>query len=270
MWNIWKERNRRVFKNQSMVLEQIWTTLHQNIMESLSTKEWYLEDMPTSQQEKAIWENWRIPINQQSITKKKTSVQNKEADKWTPPPNNMFQLNFDGASKGNPGKAGYGGVFRDHHGNPQLIYMGSKGWDTNNSAELEGVWRGLILAQERGFFPLIIEGDSQIIIRMITKLMNGSHIHKVSNSWRMAQMLDLINKWLSQHQAISLRHIKREGNKLADFLANLGVEIGVQQFEGTISNIASVEQISKFQEIVTQDKSQGKEAHPDAGVIQVL
>lgn len=83
-------------------------------------------------------------------------------------------------------------------------------------------------------------------------------------------MLDLINKWLSQHQAISLRHIKREGNKLADFLANLGVEIGVQQFEGTISNIASVEQISKFQEIVTQDKSQGKEAHPDAGVIQVL
>jgi len=196
-------------------------------MEYLSAKEWYLEDLPSSPQEKSVWDNWRIPINQQSIIKKKPSAQNKEVDKWTPLPNNMFQLNFDGASKGNPGKARYGGVFRDHHGNPQLIYMGSKGWDTNNLAELEGVWRGLTLAQERVIFPLNIEGDSQIIITMITKLMNGSPIHKVSNRWRMAQRLDLINKWLSQHQAISLKHIKREGNKIANYLANIGVEIGV-------------------------------------------
>jgi len=61
----------------------------------------------------------------------------------------MIQLNFDRASKGNPGKAGYGGVFRDHDGTPVLLFFGSKGWDTNNSVELEGLWRGLILAQDR-------------------------------------------------------------------------------------------------------------------------
>jgi len=125
-------------------------------------------------------------MNPHIINKKKTTVQGKELSHWTPPPFNMFQLNFDGASKGNPGKVGYGGVFRDHESNPQCIFMGSIGWDTNNSAELEGLWRGLKIAHEKSFFPLIIEGDSLIIIRMITKLMNGSPIHKVSNSWRMA------------------------------------------------------------------------------------
>lgn len=106
----------------------------------------------------------------------------------------MYQLNFDGASKGNPGKTGYGGVFRDHFGSPHLIYLGSKGWDTNNSAELEGLWQDLTLAQDNRFFPLIIEGDSQIIINMATKLMQGTPTRKISNSWRMAHRLELLRQ----------------------------------------------------------------------------
>lgn len=35
-------------------------------------------------------------------------------DKWTLPPFNTFKLNFDGASRQNPGMAGYGGAVRDH------------------------------------------------------------------------------------------------------------------------------------------------------------
>ena len=79
----------------------------------------------------------------------------------------MIQLNFDGASKGNPRKAGFGGVFRDHKGAPLLTFIGSNEWDTNNSDELEGLWQGLLLAQSHGLFPLIIEGDSQILINMV-------------------------------------------------------------------------------------------------------
>lgn len=104
----------------------------------------------------------------------------------------MYQLNFDGASKGNPGNSGFGGIFRDHKGAPLLTFLGSKGWDTNNSAELEGLWQGLILAQDKGFFPLIIEGNSQIIINMVTKILQGSSSRKVSNSWRMEKRLELI------------------------------------------------------------------------------
>lgn len=160
MWNIWKERNRRIFKDQTMPLEKIWNKFHQNIMETLSIRQWHSEDLPTLPQEKSIWANWRLQLNQNSIVNNQSNMQNQEASTWTPPPLDMLQLNFDGASKGNPGKAGYGGVFRNHKGSPQCIFMGSIGWDTNNSAELEGLWHGLKLAHERNLFPLIIEGDS--------------------------------------------------------------------------------------------------------------
>jgi len=72
----------------------------------------------------------------------------------------MIQLNLDGTSKGNLGKAGYGGGFRHHKGKPLLIFLGSIGWDTNNLAELEGLCQVLILAQQHNFFPLVIKGDS--------------------------------------------------------------------------------------------------------------
>jgi hypothetical protein len=34
-------------------------------------------------------------------------------EKWEPPPQGFIKLNYDGASKGNPGQAGAGGLFRD-------------------------------------------------------------------------------------------------------------------------------------------------------------
>eukprot|EP00253_Pinus_taeda_P021887 PITA_21887 len=137
---------------------------------TFSTREAYniitAEDLPSTPTEKSIWDNWQISLPHQAASKSTIPIKQEKKKIWTPPPPNLFQLNFDGASKGNPGLSGYVGVFRDHSGNPHLIYLGSKGWDTNNSAELEGLWQGLVLAQVHNFFPLVVEGDSQIIINM--------------------------------------------------------------------------------------------------------
>lgn len=76
----------------------------------------------------------------------------------------------------------------------------------------------------------------------------------------------MISHWLSQHQAITFKHTRREGNKLADLLANIGVDAKDGYFEGTIAGLDSRDHIDKVQEIVTQDKSQIKDMHPDAGV----
>lgn len=125
--------------------------------------------------------------------------------------------------------------FRDSKGAPLLTFLGSKGWDTNNSTELEGLWQGLILAQGKGFFLLIIEGDSQIIINMASKTLQGSPSCEVSNRWRMAKRLELIECWLNSHRAITLKHICREGNKVADLLANMGVDCRVELHAGPIT-----------------------------------
>eukprot|EP00253_Pinus_taeda_P025653 PITA_25653 len=159
-WNLWKERNRRIFKNQSQSLDQLWSILLRNLKESLSIHTWTAEDFPSTSTEKSIWDNWQISLSQPTGSKSTSSIRQDKNKTWIPPPPNSFQLNFDGASKGNPGISGYGGVFRDHSRNPLLIDCGTNGWDTNNSVELEGLWQGLNHAERHSFFPLIIEGDS--------------------------------------------------------------------------------------------------------------
>lgn len=134
----------------------------------------------------------------------------------------MIQLNFDGASKGNLGRVGYGGIFRDHKGKPLLIFIGSIGLDTNNSTELEGLWQGLLLAQHHGLFPLVIEGDSQILINMAKQILQGTPAHKVVSSWRLVERLELIEQWITTNREITFKHIRTEGNKVDDLLANLG------------------------------------------------
>eukprot|EP00253_Pinus_taeda_P034194 PITA_34194 len=270
MWNIWKEGNRRLFKDQSMSIEQIWTRLHNNLRETLSVKVWSKEDFPSNPQGQAIWDNWQIQLNHPLSSKDNISKHQTPSAIWNPPPINVFQLNFDGASRGNPGKTGFGGAIRDYQGTPLIIFYGSIGWNTNNAAELEGLWGGLNLAQEQGFFPLIAEGDSQIIITMASKLLQGSPVHKVSSSWRLAPRLDLLNQWFSLHQAISFKYIRREGNKLADFLANLGVDSGKYFFEGSLSSIVSESHLSTFCDIVNNDMQSKEDSHPDAGALNTF
>lgn len=236
MWNIWKERNRQIFKDQEMSLDQVWTGLLNNLKETLAVKIWAKEDYPSNPWEQAIWDNWQIKLPLPNLNNRSSQQHQTPATSWTPPPINMFQLNFDVASRGNPGQTGFGGAIRDSQGVPLITFHGSIGWNTKNAAELEGLWRGLTIAQEHGLSPLIAEGDSQIIISMASKLMHGSPVHKVSSSWRLAPCLDLLMHWFTTHQAITFKHIRREGNKLADFLVNLGVENGKDPLGGLISN----------------------------------
>ena len=109
---------------------------------------------------------------------RKESRQNKQAespDQFNYPKENFIKLNFDGASKGNPGNDGFGGIFRDNEGNIRWIYTEWGGEMTNNEAELWAVHQGLRIAARNGYRNLELEGDSQLVIEMIRKLNNGKN-----------------------------------------------------------------------------------------------
>ena len=55
----------------------------------------------------------------------------------------IFKLFFDRASKGNPGRAGGGGVIIDLGGKFESEYYWDIGYDSNNMAEAYGLWQGL-------------------------------------------------------------------------------------------------------------------------------
>ena len=85
---------------------------------------------------------------------------------WTAPPPQVFKMNFDEASRGNPGPTGFGGLCCDHDGRILTIFWGGIGLDTNNSVELEGMICGFKVLIKCGCFLMIIEGDSSILIHM--------------------------------------------------------------------------------------------------------
>jgi len=259
-WGIWKERNKRIFKNQSSRIEDIWSNLCGNLNETLMIHSWTPKDLPSLEVEKGILRSWQLlqPQTQHKISTSTSSSTIK--DTWSAPPEHSYKLNFDGDSKGNPGKAGFVGILRNHEGTPLQIYFRSLGWDTNNSAEIKGLWQGLLLARNLNLQPLIVEGDSQILINMAKRLQNGSQAKKITNSWRLAARLEAIEQALRSNRAISFSHTKREGNKVTDLVANIGAIYDHNLITGTSTIITDNAQAREFEKLVQSDA-----ASPDVG-----
>ncbi|GLJ22072.1 hypothetical protein SUGI_0413690 [Cryptomeria japonica] len=95
--------------------------------------------------------------------------QNRGSIVWTPPSAGSLKVNFDGASRDNPGKSGYGAIIRDEFGNFVSANFGSLGITTNNMTEITGLLVGLEWSVGRGFRSLEVEGSSQIILYGIIK-----------------------------------------------------------------------------------------------------
>ena len=81
----------------------------------------------------------------------------------------------------------------------------------------------------------------------------------------MEKRLELIETWLIHHRVITLKHIRREGNKVADLLANFRVEYGVNLHTGSIIGLISDSQLKDFQNNVKKEMMQEGDEHPDAG-----
>ncbi|KAK0585211.1 hypothetical protein LWI29_024726 [Acer saccharum] len=74
-------------------------------------------------------------------------------------------LNFDGCSKGNPGKAGAGAVLRPENGSWVLRLREGVGRATNNVAEYQALILGLRYALDYGFTHIRVQGDSLLVCK---------------------------------------------------------------------------------------------------------
>ena len=131
--------------------------------------------------------------------------------------NPTWTLQFDGASRGNPGHCGAGWVLlRDgvvaRHGAHYLSHS-----CTNNWAEYQALIAGLSAVRELGIKSITVEGDSKLVVDQ----MNGECATRSSN------LVSLRNEAAALRGNIGdvhLRHIPREENKLADSLANQAID----------------------------------------------
>lgn len=114
------------------IIEQVLRQLKDTVRILLRTLP---KDPPLPQEERII-----LHLGLQSIsplgTTKAVSLINKSVNIWKPPPYGLLKVNIDGAAKGNPGLASFGGAIRDDQGQIQEIFHGHLRKATNNMAEL--------------------------------------------------------------------------------------------------------------------------------------
>lgn len=130
----------------------------------------------------------------------------------TKEPEPLYQINFDGCSKGNPGLAGAGAVlYRD--GTEIDTRIQALGKKTNNQAEYAGLILGLQMAVDHNIRRLEVQGDSQLII----KQMRGEY--KVSSA-ELKPLYNIARELSITFEQIRFTHIYRKYNSRADELSN--------------------------------------------------
>ena len=127
-----------------------------------------------------------------------------------------YLLQFDGCSKGNPGKAGAGAVIYKNKTEiwGKSLFIGNK--NTNNEAEYAGLIIGLEEAIDMGIKNLYVEGDSLLVINQMT----GKYKVKSENLILLYKKAKELEK---QFDIIIYNHIYRNLNKRADELSNLAL-----------------------------------------------
>ncbi len=133
--------------------------------------------------------------------------------------NKKCQLYTDGASRGNPGKAGAGAVLYDAAGAELETASEYLGVCTNNVAEYRALLLGLELAASSRCTELAVYLDSELIVRQI----QGRY--KVKNE-ALKPLYRKARQKLAEFSDWSITHVPRSQNKRADTLANLGIDCG--------------------------------------------
>ncbi len=128
-----------------------------------------------------------------------------------------YVLYIDGASRGNPGKAGVGIFFKKNE-QPFLKKGFFVGVRTNNEAEYLALLLGLYLfkTEIKDVHALHVISDSQLLIRQ----MQG--VYKVKKDE--LRILHSIASFQLEGIAATFEHVEREKNSIADELANKGID----------------------------------------------
>ena len=124
-----------------------------------------------------------------------------------------WRANIDGGSRGNPGPASYGVVFRDPRGDIVARLKKYIGRTTNNVAEYYGLIAALDYAQANNIRALHIESDSELLV----KQMRGQYKVKSAD---LQPLFERAKKMSQSFASFQIRHVYREQNREADVLAN--------------------------------------------------
>jgi len=134
----------------------------------------------------------------------------------TAPRGAALELHIDGASRGNPGEAGFGIHAREGERTVAELF-GYLGRATNNVAEYRALLGALEFALQRGATRVDVFSDSELVVKQVNGQYRVKHPDMIPLH-REARAL------LARFEQARVRHVRRESNREADALANRAVD----------------------------------------------
>ena len=137
----------------------------------------------------------------------------------------MITVYIDGGARGNPGPAGYGVRVEDAAGTMIDELYGGLGVATNNVAEYNGLLAALKWAIAHDQREVHVRSDSELLV----KQMRGEYKVKHPGLQPLYAQARLLVVKLDR---VRFEHVRRELNKEADRLSNLGMDEAEAQLRG--------------------------------------
>ena len=128
-----------------------------------------------------------------------------------------LQIHIDGASRGNPGEAGFGVSVEDADGTPRAELYGYLGRASNNVAEYQALIHALRWARAHGARKVRVFSDSELVVRQV----NGQYRVKHPD---MVPLHRQATTLMRQFDSATVSHVRREQNRDADRLANRALD----------------------------------------------
>eukprot|EP00253_Pinus_taeda_P008973 PITA_08973 len=166
---LWLARNQQIFREISHTPLKVAAKAKSFLLEAAQQQ--YFKEDPLLMPEEKRWLGTLEPHPHKQLSfPKKTNQEwriREEDDKfqlwWRT--QNLTTIFFDGASKGNPGSAGAGGVIYSIDGIAKDCFSWGLGQKSNNQAEILGLLKACNIARDKGAKDIQVFGDSELIKR---------------------------------------------------------------------------------------------------------
>jgi len=134
-------------------------------------------------------------------------------------------LEFDGASRGNPGQSGAGAVLRIEVESGTRVYRLREGvgFATNSVAEYRGLLLGLKYALQKGYKYIGVQGDSQFVVTQVQGLLRVKQ--------NMADLYNMVKELKDKFSSFEIHHVERDLNSAADVQAKLAIDLKDGDFQ---------------------------------------
>ncbi|XP_056695811.1 uncharacterized protein [Spinacia oleracea] len=198
IWTLWKERNDCIFNNCN------FNTFRVFCKANFYFKEWQVRTNIDQHQLKGT----PLTSHTHTIITHNPPV----LVRWYPPPQGTFKLNFDGSC--NSSSAAVGFIIRDNNGTVISIRTYNLGITQAFMAEACALHKGLKEARNLNIKNIYIEGDNLLVINVVKGTWNIP--------WKLHYIIQDIQDILKFFDTWDIKHVFREANRAADWVANVG------------------------------------------------